>query len=313
MITGQNVFRHGLHRYFRRGLILGLVAVAVLISVSGCAGPSNVIEEDPKEGRVGSISAHPSFVTRQELNTVLAEGSPQPATINETIVSMVLPHHLTAGKLIVDAAGLLAEQQPERMIVVGPNHFNKGNKIITGFYAWQTPEGILKTDETVARHLVDSGIATRDEGVLAKEHSIGALVPVLYHFVPNAKIVPVVLHHDVSLHEVDALLAALADYIDDKTVVISSVDFSHYLTRAEAQAKDIETLRLMRNFDYTTLYRLGNDYLDSPASLTTALRLAEKRGIREFTVLGNTNSGIILQNDYIETTSYFTMVFTKVE
>jgi hypothetical protein len=166
-------------------------------------------------------------------------------------------------------------------------------------------------EDRVVSVLLDKGLALRDEEVLSQEHSVGALVPFLKYFLPEAKIVPLILHHDVSLHEVDALLNALEPFLNGRAVLISSVDFSHYLPRSEAQAKDRETIRYMRNFNYATLFSLGNDYLDSPASLAAALRLAEKRGFKEFSVLDNTNSGIILQNDFIETTSYFTLVFSE--
>ena len=137
------------------------------------------------------------------------------------------------------------------------------------------------------------------------------MVPLIKHFLPKARIVPVVLHHDVSLQEIDALLDGLEPYLNERAVLISSVDFSHYLTRSEAQVKDRETLSFMRSLDYPALFHLGNDYLDSPASLAAAFLLAQRSGLKDFYVLENTNSGIILQNDFIETTSYFTLVFAE--
>ena len=92
---------------------------------------------------------------------------------------------------------------------------------------------------------------------------------------------------------------------------MASVDFSHYLTGREAKNKDAQTLMHMRNFDYPTLFRLGDDHPDSPASLAMAFRHAENRGIKEFRVLDHTNSGFIMNNDLMETTSYFTLVFTE--
>ncbi len=289
--------------------------ICTLFLVTGCshsipAGEKSTDYEQSKE-RVEGSSTHPSFVTRQELNAILAEKGEKTAFVNGRVVSAVVPHHLVAGRLIAEVLALLSSQAPTRIIIVGPNHPNAGAKIITGYFGWQTPEGTLETDKKVVTQLLDSGLAVKDEEALSKEHSIGALVPLIRHFLPEVRIVPVVLHHDVSLKDVDQLLLGLEPFLDQNTVLISSVDFSHYLTRSEAQAKDRETMRYMKNHDYSTLFCLGNDYLDSPASLAAAFRLAEKRGIDEFSLLGNTNSGIIMQNDFIQTTSYFTLVFTN--
>ncbi|KUO64494.1 MAG: hypothetical protein APF84_10395 [Gracilibacter sp. BRH_c7a] len=254
-------------------------------------------------------STHPSFVTGQELNSILAVKTEKQPIIEGRIVSMVVPHHLVASRLLVQVMEILVPQQPTVVIVIGPNHYNSGGKTITGLNDWLSPNGVIETEANTVKALLDKGLAVRDEETLSKEHSIGALVPLLKHYLPETKIVPIILHHDVSLQEVDGILQALEPFLAQDAVVISSVDFSHYLTRSQAQAKDEETLRHMNNFDYPTIFRLGNDYLDSPASLAAAFRLAEKRGIKEFTVLDNTNSGIIMQNDFIETTSYFTLVF----
>lgn len=290
-------------------LITLICFCCLLLLPAGCSEGAKT-GEIKSRGKVEIVSTNPSFVTRQELNSILASSSKKPSSLEGRIISAVVPHHLVAGHLLVNALETLDQQEPGLVILVGPNHFNKGGKAITGYNGWQTPEGVVQTEESAVRHLLEKGLAVRDEEILSGEHSVGALVPLIQHYLPKARIVPIVLHHDVSLQEVDALLNTLEPFLDEKAVLLSSVDFSHYLTRSEAQAKDMETIRYMKDFDYAALYRLGNDYLDSPASLSAAFRLAEKRGIKEFSVLDNTNSGIILQNDFIETTSYFTLVFS---
>jgi len=301
-------------------VIVGLALVAAFIEPKLKAEPTGEVEP---RGEIGpatkiaeinrSVAVHPSHVTPHELNQILAQkpnsSSCEPA--GRKIVSAVLPHHLVAAPLLLEACTILAEQKPRRLVVIGPNHQNKAAKIITGTYGWQTPDGILVTDEVAVEHLRRKGLAVINEEVLAAEHSIGALAPLFKHFLPEAKIIPLILQHGVSLQEIDKLLDGLEPYLDDDTILISSVDFSHYLTRSEAEAKDRATLAYMRNFDYPALFALDDSHLDSPASLAAAFRLAERRGVRSFSVLGNTNSGLILQSDYIETTSYFTILFTE--
>ncbi|MGE5417933.1 MAG: AmmeMemoRadiSam system protein B [Acidobacteriota bacterium] len=256
--------------------------------------------------------AHASFVTPRQLGNAIS--SPLQAGrvgVKGRIVSGVVPHHLLAGGLTARLLKQLSAQKPRTVIIIGPNHHNMGAKVITGLYNWQTPDGMVMTQADVVKTLINKGLASRDEKVLSKEHSIGSLVPLIRHFLPQTTVVPIILHQNVSLKEVDSLLRTLEPYLDKDAVLLASVDFSHYLIRREAEIKDTATLRYMRNHDYTTLFHLGNDYLDSPASLACAFRLAEKRGINDFQLLANTNSGIIMRNDSMETTSYFIMAFTK--
>lgn len=308
----------------------GPMMLALLVVFSGIlllTGCSNSDQTDSPSVTTKTGSTHPSFITMSELSAVLANESLSPttstpssskpslssSTMDGRIVSAVIPHHLTAARLITNVMQLLASQKPDLIILVGPNHTNKGNPIITGSYRWQTPEGIVEADEAAVNLLLSQHLAVKDEETLSTEHAIGSLVPLIRHYLPETRILPIILHHGVSQEEVGSLLDALKPVLTDKTVLIASVDFSHYLTRNEAQAKDQETLTYMKQLDYPALFRLNSDYLDSPASLTAAFLLAESQGIKEFTLLDNTNSGIILQNDAMETTSYFTLVFTKNE
>ena len=305
-----------------------IIVCCILALFTGLTGCSNDTKTKTRE-RVEAYSTHPSFINERELDTILARTSSissanqdsQPEFEQGRVISAVVPHHLVAGHLIAEAMETLSRQQPELLIVVGPNHSNRGGRIITGYNGWQTPSGIMYVDTDIVEILLNEGAAVRDEETLATEHSIGAVVPLIKYYIPKSRIVPLVLHYDVTLQEVDALLNTLNTYtkesnqkdpdIKEKTVIISSVDFSHYLTRSQAQLKDEETLIHMQNFDYATLFTLGNDYLDSPASLAAAFRQAERQSIKEFTILDNTNSGIIMQNDYMETTSYFTLFFRE--
>ena len=264
--------------------------------------------------------AQKSFITQKDLRGILSQskqstenkGNVQKQIFKGIALGGVVPHHLVAGRLIVDFMEALEEQKPELIVIIGPNHHNLGGKIISGLYDWQTPEGLVRTDEEIVQALLDEKLAVRDEEVLAQEHSIGNIVPFVRHFTSEARIVPVILHHDVSLEEVNLLLDALQPFMEkEKGLLLASVDFSHYLTREQAEEKDKYTLQVMKDFDYTTLFHLNNDYLDSPPSLAAIFRYAERKDISGFEVLGNTNSGEIMKNDVMETTSYFTLVFER--
>ena len=77
----------------------------------------------------------------------------------------------------------------------------------------------------------------------------------------------------------------------------------------DARRNDLKTLRIIENFDYQSLFGLGNDYLDSPASLALLLLLMEKSGHTHFEVWQHTNSGELLNDEFSEVTSYFSIAF----
>jgi len=317
-------------------LVFSLIHALEEVKFISSGSQQNAVEEEQKLNSEGlpqnkQQSPHPSFISQQELYEVLAN-SKEYSNLEEqsnlegqfnsvaqpnskgTIHAGVVPHHLVAGSLITDFMFAISPQEPELLVIVGPNHNNSGGRIITGYADWQTPEGLVETEDNIVRTLLEKEMAVRDEKVLSKEHSIGSLIPLIKYYLPQAKVVPIIFHHDVTLEEVDKLLAVLDPLLaEEKGVLLASVDFSHYLTRKEAQEKDSLTLEVMNNFDYPTLFHLGNDHLDSPASLATILRFAERKDLQEFQLLANTNSGVILQNDFIETTSYFTLVFLKID
>ena len=185
-----------------------IVLSCVLIILTGCGNDTK------DKGRVEIISTHPSFVTRQELNSILAKSIEKLTSIEGRVVSAVMPHHLLAGHLIAEALEILVPQQPEVVIIIGPNHFNRGGKVITGLYGWQTPLGTVSPEVDIVSFLLEKGLAVRDEEALSNEHSVGAIVPLLKYYLPQTKIVPIILHYDVSLKEVDTLLQMLEPFLE---------------------------------------------------------------------------------------------------
>lgn len=306
--------------------LLIFMAVFVLFStaLSGCgkqeASSADGRSNDPLNSAWEGDALNPAnplhgstFVTKSDLYNCLAKlNIDQKDMLAEgQIIGGVVPHHLAAGHLTARLIKNIARNSPPVIVLVGPNHNNAGGKVITGLYDWQTPEGIIKTDQKTVQKLIDKKLAVLDEKVMSTEHSIGAVVPFIRHFMPETLLVPLIFHHDVSVDEVDAILGTLIESLGENAVILGSVDFSHYLTRREAEEKDKVTLKAMQAYDYKALYGMNSDYLDSPASLVLVFRNAEEKGIKEFQVLDNTNSGIILKNETIETTSYFTILFEK--
>ena len=107
------------------------------------------------------------------------------------------------------------------------------------------------------------------------------------------------------------LAEELALYIDGKSaVIISSIDFSHYLASDIAEEKDEITLDLIKNRNYQEIAGLNSDYLDSPASLIVFLRTMELLEADNMEIIEHSNSAKIIGKDLQNSTSYYTMLFT---
>lgn len=225
------------------------------------------------------------------------------------VVGGLVPHHNLAGEMFSRFFVQLEARPPATVIVVGPNHDNRGQPVTTGRWGWSTAFGVVEADQALVTRLEEAGLATVDDPSLEPEHSIGALMPYVKYHAPGAKVVPIVLHRGVTTREMEALAGFLAPLLSADTVLVASVDFSHYLTRAQAEANDAVTLKAILDFDLTGLMGMGPDYVDSPPSLGVLMLAMRRLGAEGPIVEGNTNSGRLFGSDVAETTSYFTFSY----
>lgn len=224
----------------------------------------------------------------------------------------LVPHHLVAGALISDFFLDLARKPPSTVILVGPNHDNRGARFATSLLGWATPFGTVLPDRPLIDRLVRDGWLVVDDEALAPEHSVGGLMPYVRYHLPKARVVPIILHGNVSLEEVERLAAALMPEVErGAATLVASVDFSHYLTRAKAEERDRETWRAIFGHDMPALMRMGNDHLDSPASLALLLAAMRRLDAHGPFLTANTNSGRLMGSDFAETTSYLLLKYRR--
>lgn len=222
----------------------------------------------------------------------------------------IIPHDVAAGFIIGDFFQKLSVQEPKTIIILGPNHQEKGSfKVLTSFEGRKTSFGKVETDKFFIEELLKDNLVKIDDNVLKNEHSITAILPFLNFYLPKTLIVPLVLSEKMTIEEIDLLAEKLKDYIKEGAVILGSIDFSHYLRSNEAKEKDKYTLTLIKNFDYKKIYQLQEDYVDSSSSLIILLLIAEKLNKKNFLVFYNTNLGELTSNPLIPTTSYFSGAF----
>jgi MEMO1 family protein len=227
----------------------------------------------------------------------------------------IIPHDPLAGSLMADFFNRLSSHCPSTLIIVGPNHYERGNfKVLTSFYNWQMPgDELMKPNKQIINSLINNDLAALDDEAVAKDHAITGPLPFAGYYCPNSLVVPLILSGSMNKEDVARLAHHLYLTLEanPEAVLIASVDFSHYLDSQEAREKDKESLEIMQTFDYQRLFLLGNDHLDSPPAIATLLMAMESLKTINSQVWHNTDSGQMKNNNFTETTSYFVISYSR--
>jgi AmmeMemoRadiSam system protein B len=225
----------------------------------------------------------------------------------------IVPHHLLAGRMIANFFVSLAQDPPGTIILIGPNHKLAGtNEIQTSCADWITAFGTLEADDEIVRELTERLGASENEGLMEIEHSISSLVPYIKYYMPDTKIVPVLLHGSYTQQKAKELGALLAEIAAGKSdiFILASIDFSHYLDIAEADRMDEMTLDAISSWDLDKLGMMTNDNLDSVPSAVTLLTAMDIMGAKDIDVTGHGNSSRITYSSFEYTTGYYTIFFS---
>ncbi|HEY9059493.1 MAG TPA: AmmeMemoRadiSam system protein B [Pseudobacteroides sp.] len=229
------------------------------------------------------------------------------------IAGGIVPHHLLACDLIASFFKKVSKESYECVVVIAPNHKREGAKPVnTAMENWSTPFGILECDYEMTKSLTDLKLADNKPRLLEEEHSISSIVPYIKYYLPDVKIVPILLHGNYGLKNSIELGRNLNSVISQKkTLVIASVDFSHYLTPQKADLMDEITLKAIKGWDIEAISKMTNDNMDSPPSIMTFLTIMKGIGTSELVLLGHDNSARIAKTYSDSTTSYFTAVYQR--
>ncbi|MFC1727406.1 AmmeMemoRadiSam system protein B [Patescibacteria group bacterium] len=220
----------------------------------------------------------------------------------------IVPHHLLASNLIANFFKRLSFQKVSTLIILAPNHFEKGSfNALTSLYHWKTTFGSIAPSRLLTQTLVDDGLIKTNEAVLSNEHAISDLLPFVAHYLPETKVLPIIFRRQASLEEIEILALKITEITDEKTVILASVDFSHYLKPKAANQNDAEILKIIKDFDYSKLLGLDNDFLDSPAAISLLLMAMNNLGKTNQELHSHTNSAEIVGDPFAENTSYLLM------
>ncbi|MCL2121153.1 MAG: AmmeMemoRadiSam system protein B [Clostridiales bacterium] len=230
-----------------------------------------------------------------------------------TLRALTLPHHAPAASLLIYALQRLSEadDKPDTVILLGPNHTNTGPPAALTRSLWQTPYGRVDPDEEILDALLREGLAAESPELFEQEHSIGFVIPWLAKFLPEAKVAPVIFHYQYPTADLAKLLDTLEPWLSAHTLLLVSVDFSHHHHREEAAILDRTTASLLQSGDWRGIAGLGSDYLDCPTLVAALLRYGQDKGWEGPDIVAHTNSGYLTGIGNQEVASYFVLSFTE--
>jgi MEMO1 family protein len=218
------------------------------------------------------------------------------------IAAGTISHHLFIRNLIAEYfIGLARYVHPKRIIVIGPNHHARGHSpVALSQLGWKTPFGFVEPDMDAIRKISSSGFASVEEEPFVNEHSIGALVPFIGRTFPGAHIVPIIFKKVAKRQDCIKLAGVIAGLMDS-TLVLASLDFSHYKTSEEAEKEDVASLDVLRSL---SMERVDEAFVDSRPALLTLISLCRNIGVLTVEVVQHTNSGILSHDPRVACTSY---------
>ncbi|MDA1007781.1 MAG: AmmeMemoRadiSam system protein B [Planctomycetota bacterium] len=191
-------------------------------------------------GAAGSFGAD-ADKARETMSALLAAA--EDAELGESVLGIVAPHlDLARGGSNYGAAyksfeGLAA---PDRVVVLGTNHFGLGDGVVMTRLGFDTPLGRVLPDESTLAALENyfGDKLFKDEIDIVAEHSIQLHTPWIKHLFPNAMIVAALLPDPTramidesgaraTTAEFAAVLRDILAKSKGRTLVISSADLSH--------------------------------------------------------------------------------------
>ena len=223
----------------------------------------------------------------------------------------VVPHHLLAGDLIASfflTARDLGKDY-ETVIIIGPNHKGEGAAVSIADSGWRTPYGTLDCDsDIVSQVLSEKSLVTAiDNELLEKDQADSSIIPYVGYYLPNVKVVTILLSRNVSQEnylELSDLISRAA--AEKKILLVGSIDFSHGLSVQEAGQKDELTEQTILDYNLDLIKTMGNDYLDSPETLCCLLSYMKLSGAEQVVILSHGSAADYL-TDPAPCTSYFVL------
>ena len=279
-------------------LLLSQVGLIYILLDSGNQNLLQSIEKIklPGKDKNSLLASHDSYHMKKSFyDQAYKHGSSDIKIAKDKVYGGIIPHHIFAKEKIAAWFMGLPDTDYETVILIGPNHFDVGpTNIIISQNKWNTPYGDLLPDLELGKKLVSDKNVAIDEGPFVNEHSISGLIPFIKNSLPDAKVLPIILKLNTNKEDLDFLAKQIINNTNkEKTLVLASVDFSHYQPSLVADFHDDLSKAVIEDFDFERIHNLE---IDSPASIYAVLKYLENINTQKSNLVFHTNSSTLLKN-----------------
>lgn len=217
-------------------------------------------------------------------------------------ISIVVPHHNVVAEKRLEYFQQIAQKRlnTKKIIIIGPDHFSKNQKEI--YYSnnnWTTLNGLVEFNSNLESQL--KPFMALENNVVKNDHAIYNLLSDIKLVWPKTKVFPILIGQDYPIDELDIFIKNLNQICGSDCLLISSVDFSHYLPSALANVHDQKSI-----YDLSTqnLEEIPKLEVDSPQSLYILAKFSQLKNANNWDLFYHSNSGELINNPDIETTSH---------
>jgi len=188
----------------------------------------------------------------------------KPSTSNEKIFGIVCPHagYVYSGPTACHSYKSIASQNPELVIIIGPNHFGVGKDVATMTDAqWKTPLGMVQVDSDSAKEIVEiSNFIEIDEYSHSQDHSLEVQIPMLQEILSNDfQILPIILRSQNISTAIDVGNAVSRIVEKKNAIIVASSDFTHYEENSFAHQQDKALIEPILEMDLERFYQVLNE------------------------------------------------------
>lgn len=217
-------------------------------------------------------------------------------------VAVVVPHHNAVADIRLKMFSLIKSRRliTKTVVILSPDHFsNDQHSIYFSDRVWNFPTGKQFFDQKVGPAVTQN--LKRDDTLVANDHGVFNVAVDVNIVWPNAKIVPILIGQKIGFDGVDGLISNIHQYCKFDCLLISSVDFSHYLPYRLANIHDENSIRSLVNMDLESPKQIE---VDSPQSIYALIKFATKGNTKYFNLYNHTNSAELVGSEDAESTSH---------
>ncbi len=221
---------------------------------------------------------------------------------NKRVFGIICPHagYVYSGPTACHSYRAISSENPELVIILGPNHFGVGKDVATMVDAqWETPLGLVDVDSEAAKEIANnSEYIEIDEFSHSKDHSLEVQIPMLQSVLSKKfKILPIILL-DQSLEMAKDVGNAVAKIAKSRNaMIIASSDFTHYEENSFAHSQDKALIEPILEMNVEKFYRVLMEKRVTACgygAMASVMIACKKLGAMKGELLSYTTSGDVM-------------------